>query len=246
MNRRSTIISCSIISNFPLSESTGSFKKILLASIVVTLSLLTTFVNASAQKKPSDKKPPVSATSKPTKKPAVRRHVNQLGGMTFKHGILSPFGSWFDVLRPKPGQFTALETFTITGTLVREDGKPVPDLTVWFFMLGKDDSKSDIPESWEADLYLGTEDKKLTFVNPKGKSDAEGRFTISMGPAWKEVKRAILGFVVSVSPDKPFDVQVLPFLEDGKVLEFTPTAEKPNLDIGKIVVEEKFPLPSPK
>ena len=216
----------------------------LLASVVFVL-LLTTPVGTHAQKKPSDKKPPVLAASKPTKKPALRRHVDQLGDMTFKHGIMSPVGSWFDVLRPKPGQFGVQETFTVTGTLVREDGKPVPDLTVWFFRLGKDDSKPDIPESWEADLYLGMEDKKLTFVNPKGKSDAEGRFTISMGPAWKEVKRAILGFVVSVSPDRPFDVHVLPFLEDGKVLEFTPTAEKPNIDIGKIVVEEKMPLPSP-
>lgn len=228
-------------------QQTETLKKILLASIVVlVMSLLTTSVSVFAQKKPSDKKPPASGVSKPTKKPAPRRHVNQLGGMTFKHGISSPFGSWFDVLRPKPGQFTALETFTVTGTLVREDGKPVPDLTVWFFRLAKDDSKPDIPESWEADLYLGTEDKKLTFVNPKGKSDATGRFTISMGPAWKEVKRAILGLVVSVSPDRPFDVHVLPFLEDSKVLEFTPTAEKPSLDIGKIVVEEKMPLPSPK
>lgn len=216
----------------------------LLASVVLVL-LLTTPVAAQAQKKPSDKKPAVPAASKPAK-PAPRRHVNQLGGMTYKHGIISPFGSWFDVLRPKPGQFTALETFTVTGTLVREDGKPVPDLTVWFFRLGKDDSKPDIPESWEADLYLGTEDKKLVFVNPKGKSDATGRFTISMGPAWREVKRAILGFVVSVSPDRPFDVHVLPFLEDGKVLEFTPAADKPKLDIGKIVVEEKMPLPTPK
>lgn len=217
----------------------------LLASVVFVL-LLTTPVGTHAQKKPSDKTPPVSAASKPAKKPVPRRHVNQLGGMTFKHGIISPYGSWFDVLRPKPGQFGVQETFTVTGTLVREDGKPVPDLTVWFFRLGKDDSKPDIPESWEADLYLGTEDKKLVFVNPKGKSDAEGRFTISMGPAWKEVKRAILGFVVSVSPDRPFDVHILPFLEDGKVMEFTPAAEKPSLDIGKIVVEEKMPLPSPK
>lgn len=235
--------------SFPNSHSSGGsrpIEKTLLASIVVVLCLLTTFVNALAQKKPSEKKSPTSTISKPTKKPAPRRHVNQLGGMTFKHGIMSPVGNWFDVLRPKPGQFAVQETFTVTGTLVREDGKPVPGLTVLFFGLRKDDSKPDIPESWEADLYLGTEDKKLTFVNPKGKSDAEGRFTISMGPAWKEVKRAILGFVVWVSPDRPFDVHVLPFFEDGKVMEFTPTAEKPTVDIGKIVVEEKMPAPIPK
>lgn len=215
----------------------------MLLAITMAASLLTTPGVAQTKKKAAATKPP---TSKPATKPAPRRHVNQLGGPTFKSGIMSPFGAWFDVLHPKPGQFSAQETFTVTGRLVREDGKPVADLTVWFFSVTKDDAKPDVPESWQADFYLGTEDRKLTFVNPKGKSDADGRFTITMGPAWKEVKRAILGLVITASKDKPFDVHILPILEDGKTLEFTPNAEKPTLDVGKIVVEEKMLLPETK
>ncbi len=220
-----------------MNKGLGPMAAILFLALAVVAAPQTTKKRSATSRSPASKK------AGPT---APRLHVNQLGGPTYPHSFMSPFGDWFYVLKPKPGQFSEQETFTLEGTLVREDGAPAADLTVWFFKLraAKDNPSLAEQGEWVADIYLGSEDGNLAFINPKAKSDAQGRFRITMGPAWKEVRRAVVGFVVSASKEKPFDVHVLPILEHGKPLELEPKAEKQAIDLGRIVVEQKMPLPT--
>ena len=80
---------------------------------------------------------------------------------------------------------------------------------------------------------------KMWFVNPRGKTDSSGRFQITIGPAWKDQHRLAAGFVVRKSPERPFDVELLPVLEGEQPLVIQATAEKPKVDLGRIVVAPK-------
>jgi hypothetical protein len=199
------------------------------------LLLLSAFAQTPAKRPAASR---TTAAAKPATPPAApRRHINEGGGPSLECTILSPFGSWFDVFRPKAGQFGPNEQFVLEGTLVRPDGTPAADLTVWLFKMN---SKSDNGQPpWVGDLFLGVEDGKMLFVNPRGKTDSTGRFQITIGPAWKDQHRLAAGFVVRKSPDRPFDVDVFPIFESEQPLVILATAAQPKVDLGKIVVESK-------
>ena len=204
----------------------------LLWALFLAASALFLLHSSPAQTKQQPRTPARQAKQQP-----ARLHVNESGSSTFEYTLLSPVGAWFDVFRPRTGQFGPNEQFVLEGTLVHPDGTPAADLTVWLFKMNSKNENGQPP--WIGDLFLGLEEGKMWFVNPRGKTDSTGRFQITIGPAWKDQHRLAAGFVVRKSPDRPFDVNVLPILEGDQPVVIQASAEKPKVDLGRVVVEPR-------
>lgn len=122
------------------------------------------------------------------------------------------------------------ETFSVTGTLVRKNGAPVPGKAVYAFPL----------EAGGACCVasLETVKGKLVLRNPSGRSGPNGRFSIKMTYS-TEYEEFVVGFYreftvrgLDVIPHK-----YLPVIQDGALLKIRVGETTKVVDLGRIVVQ---------
>lgn len=91
---------------------------------------------------------------------------------------------------------------TFSGTIVDASSKPVSDLVIYLLPIFSGD---------QPDLILGrTSSGGAGFINPKCKTNQNGFFEIITGDLWTKAEKIILGLMIHNSPDRPFDVSILP------------------------------------
>ncbi|HVS01215.1 MAG TPA: hypothetical protein VMT16_00450 [Thermoanaerobaculia bacterium] len=139
--------------------------------------------------------------------------------------IMSPAGEYAVALGKGDG-LAPERRLVVKGVVVGSDGKPVQGVAVHLFPLGEKG-----PEG-----VLGMVDGKLTFANPRGTTDAAGRFTITTGPLWEFTDRVQLGLFVQRAPDRPFDVGVLAVENDAGALGLALSAKKRDFELGSITL----------
>ncbi len=157
-------------------------------------------------------------------------------------------GRTLDIVLPQAGMFTAEEVFSLEGVLVREDGSPAPGVTLFFFAL--DEERSPViyralekaaearggPESER--VYVNFFGDRRVILNPRVKSDAKGRFTFRLGPAWQAFDSATIGFLLTGPEGSVPGVAILmaPIAPGGGVA-IPVTQEQRSLKMGRIVVK---------
>lgn len=145
---------------------------------------------------------------------------------------LSPAGEYAAVLG-KPDSFPPERRLVIKGVVVGPDGKPVAGTVVYLFPL---DDKG-------PDLVLGFAGGTVGPGNPKGTTDASGRFTITTGPLWEFTDAALVGLLLHRSPDRPFDLGVLAVENAAGALRLALSEKQRSFDLGPIRLEVSSPKP---
>lgn len=162
-----------------------------------------------------------AATHAATKPPALRFAAKDVDCGS----IMSPAGAYAAALGKGDG-LAPERRLVVKGVVVGSDGKPVQGVAVHLFPLGDKG-----PEG-----VLGMVDGQLTFANPRGTTDAAGRFTITTGPLWEFTDRVQLGLLVPRAPDRPFDVGVRAVENDAGALGLALSEKKRDFDVGSITL----------
>lgn len=148
---------------------------------------------------------------------------------------------YIDLTRDAPSASTAVtitgdagdkraEAFSVTGTLVRKNGAPVPGKAVYAFPL---EANGDCCVA-----SLETVKGKLILRNPSGRSGSNGRFSIKMIYSSTN-EEFVVGFYKEFTV-RGLDViphKYLPVIQDGALLKIRVGETTKVVDLGRIVVQ---------
>jgi hypothetical protein len=138
---------------------------------------------------------------------------------------MSPMGDYSDALA-KPESFPQDQRLVVRGVIVGPQAKPVQGVVVRLFPLDEEGPG----------LILGMVDGGFGIANPSATTDEAGRFALTTGPLWRFSKQVTLGLIHQRSPDRPFDVGVLPFTGADGMLKLALNGEQKEFDLGNVAL----------
>ena len=150
----------------------------------------------------------------------------EIGRVSVDYGAaISPAGEYAKALF-SPDEYPAEQRVVVSAAVTLENGSPVQELTLYLFPVGEEG-----PE-----LILAAGDGLLTTGNPKATTDADGRLTFTTGPLWEFANRFTLGLLQQRSPDRPFDLAVLPLATEDVAATFQADTNQRKIDLGTITL----------
>jgi hypothetical protein len=170
----------------------------------------------------------LAAAAQPAASPFAKLRV---GNEEVDYGsAMSPIGEYSDALA-KPESFPQDQQLVVRGVVVTPQGEPVQGVVVRLFPL----------EEEGPGLILGMVDGGFGIANPAATTDDAGRFAVTTGPLWRFTDQVVLGLIHPRSPDRPFDVGVLPFTNADGTLELTLDGERREFDLGDVALAVSEP-----